>query len=289
MRVISFIIPSCTLLAVLLSVNANAQDLPEVESRVYYYLGELAKSKTDAEMDTLSSQIRNLFLSCINHPETFDYPFSRLKMCTIISPDNKFRLLNWNQPLRDGTHKYYGFVLLKDDKGIIHWLELKHTPDRKGWQRNKFYTHDNWPGALYYDIVPMGKKGRSENYILLAWDGADNMTNKKLVDVIQIKKDRVRFGGDVFEGEEGIGKRIILEYSNGVSASLKYYPKGGYIVYDHLSPRNPAMVGIFSDYGPDGSYDALKFEKGKWKLISNIEVNRFAPNDNAPYKNPGDN
>ena len=275
------------LLILLTSTLAYSLDLREVESRVAYYLGELAKSKSDVEMDSLSSKIRVLLMSCLDYPETFDYPFSALKMCTITSPDGRFRILNWNQPMRDGTHKYYGFIMIKDEQDAISWLELVHTPDRKGgWQRNKFYTHENWPGALYYEIIPMGKRGKNNDYLLLAWDGADHMTNKKIVDVIQIKKDRVRFGGDVFEGEEGFGKRVILEYSNGVSASLKYYPKGGYIVYDHLSPRNPSMIGIFSDYGPDGSYDALKFEKGKWKLISNIEVNRFAPNDNAPYLNP---
>lgn len=269
-----------------MTAGVCAQDLPEIESRVSYYLGELSRSTSDAEMDSLSSRIRNLFLSCFDYPQTFEYPFASLKMCNLTSPDGKFRLLNWNQPMRDGTHKYYGFVLMNNGEGAFSWLELNHTPDRKGWQRNKYYTHENWPGALYYEIVPMTKKGRGDSYILLAWDGVDNLTNKKIVDVIQIKKDRVRFGGDVFEGDDGFGKRIILEYSNGVSASLKYYSKGGYIVYDHLSPRNPAMVGIFSDYGPDGSYDALKFEKGKWKLIANIEVNRFAPNVSAPYINP---
>jgi hypothetical protein len=275
------------LLMALSCVSICAQDLSEVESRVAYYLSELAKSKSDDAMDSISSKIRNLFLSCIDYPQTFDYPFADLKMCTITAPDGKFRVLNWNQPMRDGTHKYYGFVLIKNAEGKISWLELIHTPDRKGWQRNKYYTHENWPGALYYEIIPMAKKGRGDTYVVLGWDGVDNLTNKKIVDVVQIKKDRVRFGGDLFEGEEGFGKRVILEYSNGVSASLKYYPKGGYIVFDHLSPRNPAMVGIFSDYGPDGSYDALKLEKGKWKLISNIEVNRFAPDNHAPYINPG--
>jgi hypothetical protein len=246
----------------------------------------LAKSKTDEEMDTLSSKIRRLFLSCINNPEIFEYPFSGLKMCTITSPDRKFRMLNWNQPLRDGTHKYFGFVLLRNEGGGHYWLELTQKTDRKGWQKTKYYTHENWPGALYYDIIPMEKRGRGDTYVLLAWDGMDNMTNRKIIDVIQVRKDRIRFGGDVFEGEDGIGKRVILEYSNGVSASLKYYPKGGYIVYDHLSPRNPAMQGIYSDYGPDGSYDALKFEKGKWKYISNIAVSRFSDESHQPYRDP---
>jgi len=264
----------------------SAQNFPEIESRASYYLGQLAKSTSDADMDTISSRIRNLFLSCIDNPEIFDYPFSSLKMCTITAPDRKFRILNWNQPLMDGTHKYYGFVLIRENEDSYAWLELIHKPDRKGWQRNKFYTHENWPGALYYEIIPTSKRGRGDSYMLLAWDGVDNMTNKKMVDVIQIRKDRIRFGGDVFEGEDGVGKRVILEYSNGVSASLKYYPKGDYIVFDHLSPRNPAMEGIYSDYGPDGSYDALKFDKGKWQWISNIEVSRFSEDRNLPCKDP---
>lgn len=284
----SLVLLRCAIFVMLLcfSKYSMAQNLSEVESRVSYLLSQLAKSKSDVEMDSLSSRIRTLFLSCLNNSEIFDYPFSSLKMCTITSPDGKFRLLNWNQPLIDGTHKYYGFVLIRENAESYSWLELVHKPDRKGWQRNKYYTHENWPGALYYEIIPMAKRGRGDSYVLLAWDGVDNLTNKKMVDVIQIRNERIRFGGDVFEGEEGIGKRVILEYSNGVSASLKYYPKRDYIVFDHLSPRNPAMVGIFSDYGPDGSYDALKFEKGKWKMISNIEVSRFSEDNNQPYRDP---
>lgn len=52
---------------------------------------------------------------------------------------------------------------------------------------------------------------------------------------------------------------------------LRYNEQEDIIVCDHLSPGNPKMKGKYEYYGPDFSYDAFDFEKGKWFHKSDID------------------
>jgi len=44
------------------------------------------------------------------------------------------------------------------------------------------------------------------------------------------------------------------------------------IVFDHLSPSKPSLVGVYEFYGPDFSYDGYKFEKGMLELYPDIDI-----------------
>ena len=44
-------------------------------------------------------------------PGSFTYPFDSLTtMARLTSPDKKFRILNWNIPLQNGSSSFYGFI-----------------------------------------------------------------------------------------------------------------------------------------------------------------------------------
>ena len=45
-----------------------------------------------------------------------------------------------------------------------------------------------------------------------------------------------------------------------------------FIIYDHLSPTSPQLEGMYDFYVPDGSYDAFKWEKGKWVYIKDFDA-----------------
>jgi hypothetical protein len=49
------------------------------------------------------------------------------------------------------------------------------------------------------------------------------------------------------------------------------------IVMDHLSPNNQIHHGNFKQYGPDLSYDGLKYEKEYWEYLTDIDFKRQAP------------
>jgi len=69
--------------------------------------------------------------------------------------------------------------------------------------------------------------------------------------------------------------------------SLKYAGHDKTIVFDHLSPANPALIKDFTSYGPDFTYDCFKLAKGKWNYMKNIEMRNNSDFDksNSPSKN----
>jgi hypothetical protein len=263
------------------------QSPAETETKLSMLHGQLAKADTEVMGDSLSNAMREILIQAFNYAETFEYPFEKLKFCTLTSVDKKIRFFNWNQPLPDGTHKYYCFVLIREKKGEEYfWIELKQMKQEQEKIENKFLTQDKWLGALYYDIIPMDKKGRGDTYTLLGWDGKDNLTTRKIIDAITITGKKIRLGATIFSTDDSVRKRFILEYSNDVSASVKYYPQKGCIVMDHLSPKNPIMTGVFADYGPDGTYHLFMLKKGKWEYIDNIDISEFSEGNIKPFYDP---
>lgn len=261
-------------------------DVKELELKLWKEHAQLAGELTDQEKDSISNRMRELILGCVTDPAMMTHDFESLKFGKLKSPDGRFRMLNWNLPYLDGTHKYFCFVFVKENKSESHWwVELSDQTKEGEKLENKFFTADKWLGALYYEVIPMDKKSK-DTYTLLGWDGKDRLTTRKIVEVMTISGKKVKFGSGIFKSDDGTKKRLILEYSDEVSTSVKYFSKKQAIVFDHLSPKNPVMFGIFSEYGPDGTYDMLKLEKGKWALKENVDVKSFADDNEQPYFDP---
>lgn len=259
----------------------------EAETALASLHSRINKVEQDTDGDSISQEMRQVFISTFDDATTFDYPFSKLQFCKLTSSDHHIRLFNWNLPRKDGTHTYFCFVLIWDNKTKNYtWTELKDYQREVEKIENKFLIPDKWFGALYYEIIPMEKKGRGDTYTLLGWDGKDRLTNRKIVDAITITNQKIRIGAGIYRSDDGTRKRIILEYSEDVSASVKFYPKKNCIVLDHLSPKNPMMIGIYADYGPDGSYDVLMLKGGKWEFIENVNIADFAAGNDKPFYDP---
>lgn len=271
----------------LLTFHLKAVDLVELEDSIAKCHSLLSKSHIDPEKDSLSNQMRTLLISALNDPAAFDYPFSKFNFSTVKSADNRIRLINWNTPYEDGTHRYQCFVLVREKKKeSFWWKELTDSMKESEKMENKFFTDEKWLGALYYEIIPMDKKNK-DTYTLLGWDGKDRLTTRKVIEVMTISGKKIKFGAGIFKGDDGTKKRVIMEYSDEVSSSVRYFPKKKCIIVDHLSPKNPNMTGIFADYGPDGSYDMYTLVKGKWEKSDNVDVRQFTEDDNKPFMNPG--
>ncbi len=272
---------------ILASLCVFGSSLEEAEIKLSYLHNQLSLSEDDARSDSICDAMRQTWITTFEHAEVFDYPFDALKFCTLTSKDHHIRLLNWNLPYRDGTYKYFCFLLIWDEESkSIQWHELIDTMHEPEKLDTRFLSPEKWLGTLYFDIIPMTKKGKSSTYTLLGWDGKDNLTTRKIIDAITINGDKIRIGANLFEYEGETHKRIILEYSNEVSASAKFYPKKNCIVMDHLSPKTAMMEGIFADYGPDGTYCLFILKKDKWQFMDAIDISQFADDDSKPYRDP---
>ena len=272
---------------ILASLCVFGSSLEEAEIKLSYLHNQLSLSEDDARSDSICDAMRQTWITTFEHAEVFDYPFDALKFCTLTSKDHHIRLLNWNLPYRDGTYKYFCFLLIWDEESkSIQWHELIDTMHEPEKLDTRFLSPEKWLGTLYFDIIPMTKKGKSSTYTLLGWDGKDNLTTRKIIDAITINGDKIRIGANLFEYDGDTHKRIILEYSNEVSASAKFYPKKNCIVMDHLSPKTAMMEGIFADYGPDGTYCLFILKKDKWQFMDAIDISQFADDDSKPYRDP---
>lgn len=268
---------------------SSSQTLEVLEDSLVASFSTLQSAQTDDVRTAASESMRKHFIQSFALPGVFNYPFARLDRITKKhASDGKVRVINWNQPNDNGTFRYYAFILWKTGKdSILHWQELKQSNRPVEKAESKILTPDKWPGALYYDVFPLrSDKKQNDSYIVLGWEGKDDLSTRKVIDVLVFSGDKVKLGAPIFQSEAGARKRHYFEYSNEVSMSLKYFPEKKCIVFDHLSPKSDASKGIYADYGPDGTYDMYQLDKDKFVYMENIDISQFSNGDKKPYFDP---
>ncbi|MFC3559126.1 hypothetical protein [Pedobacter jamesrossensis] len=228
-------------------------------------------------------------VEALKEPNSFSYPFDSLKTVSVIkSPDQLFRTLSWYVQLENGTYRYYGAIQMNNKSGLKLFPLIDQTDNIA--DPNIITTNQKWFGARYYEIIPVVSSARLPYYVLLGWKGNTLETTKKVIEILSFDKDNANFGMPVFDGKELKGKnRIIFEYNKQNAMVLKTDKNAGLIVFDHLSPFDPEMVGKFQFYGSDGDTDAFKIIGGKLKLQENVVLKNEANSSDALYADPTKN
>lgn len=268
---------------------------PEGWENLRYYedslktcLDSLRKSPTDAIRKTWNKQFKDLLKETLEMKGAMDYPFDSLKsIAKLTSPDHYFRIFNWNVQNNNGTFTYYGFVLVPDNK--IRIFELFDQGITIKEPEDKTLDNRKWLGALYYDIIISGTKGRKE-YTLLGWDGHNKTSARKIIDVMVIQSDKIQFGAPIFVGsDKSVKKRIVFEFSSQASMTLRYNEKEQLLVYDHLIPESPAAEGIPEFYFPDGSFDGFRLENERWIFVPDVDARRGKDKKDRWWNDPKKN
>jgi len=189
------------------------------------------------------------------------------------SSDKRFRIITWNLPAADGTYRFFGRVQVYGNKKTpAKIILLTDNSDQLLKPASRTLKPEEWYGAIYYQIVRKSWK-KEVTYTLLGWDGNTAFSNKKLIDILYFdKQDNIHFGLPVFGDGKRYRHRVFFEFAERVSMSLRYQEKVSMIVFDHLSPTSPSMQGQYEFYSPDFTYDAFRFEKGKWQFVSDYEA-----------------
>ena len=274
LKIISLIVFG--LLSALAKANYKIENtLPEMsvlEDSMKSYATFIQLGKTDEEKNEANDKFKLFLEKALNSSESFTYPFDSLKsIAKLTSPDKQIRIYNWVIPYVDGSFAYCGYIQKKvgRKKFIIYPLIDKSEENSRGIDM-KVLSNYQWYGSLYYKII-QPKKRINKTYVLLGWDGNDRTSNKKLIDVFYFdEKKEPKFGLPVFKLDKKAVNRIIFEYNEGASMSLRYEEDKNTIIYDHLEPSHPQLVGQYQFYGPDFSYDSLKYKKGFWNLIKDV-------------------
>lgn len=248
------------------SVTASSVTVAE---KLNTYFNEIDLSENDSITYSINEKIKQEVLEFAEADSNF-YKISIGcgRIGSVISPDSKLKIISWNYKLQDNGFAYETIIIKNSNK---------KKPKVKAWSisskeafkptENKIYNSKNWYGALYYNIVPW--KG---DYILLGYSTYNNISKVKVIEVLNLEKKRPTFGQKVFKKGNKSFSRMVFEYSYMANMSLVYNSETKQFVFDHLSPEEPSMKGLYQYYGPDFSVDILQ-ERGKiWEYKSDVDV-----------------
>ncbi|MBU8893259.1 MAG: hypothetical protein KOO66_10805 [Bacteroidales bacterium] len=252
-------------------------NIKNYEDSLKYYFSLLATEVNDQNKEDLNDEILKLFRKAISIEGSFDYSFDSLIYTGVIySSDNKVKIITWNLPYNNRTYKYFGFIQYKKSGKRIYSYELHDNSEIIKKPEYSVLSHENWYGALYYKII-VNKYAGKVYYTLLGADLNNLLSKKKLIEILYFDKNELPVLGKlVFKNRNLSVSRIIFEFNAQSNMVLTYDEEKEMIIYDHLSPSRPGLQGQYEFYGPDFSYDGLKFERGIWNSYQDIDVRNFS-------------
>jgi hypothetical protein len=211
---------------------------------------------------------------------SFQYRFDRLKSLSILAPpDSSFRIFTWQLFVNDSTYRYYGAIQMNSKE-----LKLFPLIDRSDEMDNRplheTMPPDKWYGALYYNLRQFDTKEETK-YLLFGYDAYAFFEKRKIIEVLSFDAaGKPVFGAPVFDKPNAKVNdlRLMFEYSAEASVRVNWDEQYQMVLFDHLIPW-PSPFGRGITQVPDGSYDGLKLEKGRWKFIDKVfnDVQEEAP------------
>ena len=228
--------------------------------------------------DTLSAtgpvleQIQEIMPEALAMDGAMEFPWSRLdRIGVILSEDGRLRIFTWHVMADPDHYQYYGYIQVNLRRDQIRIVELEDNlmPQRNLTRLEQ--TTEDWYGKLYYQIITETYK-RNTYYTLLGLDFNDSRSTIKTIETISFQRRNPRFEQGMYLVGEVQQDRMVLEYSSQVSISVRYDPSVRMITYDHLVPLHPIYRNNYEFYGPDGSYDGLKFSDGTWVFQRDIDA-----------------
>jgi hypothetical protein len=266
-----------------LAASASAAQEDGALSRAIAAAKAMPTAGTDAARDSLSAVLKQALRSVLDRPEGLTVRLDSLPLSRVDAPDGRFRIITWNVPRRDGSHGYEGLLLVRE--GQRHHLhELRDRTDQIAAPEVPELGVNKWYGALYYDMVPVRRAGRTW-YTLLGWKGYSKVETRKVIEVLWFRGAQPRFGAPLF-GEGKLKRtRQVFGYSFQATMLLRHDKEQGRIILDHLSPARPDLEGQWAFYGPDLSYDAYVWDKDHWRLQRDVDV-RDPRRDPRPFNAP---
>ena len=259
-------------------------------------LSQLSKriwqQKSDTDMLSANEAFFSKFQTVLNNPHSLNFALDSIKGITRVANENgSLRIFTWNIPLSDGSNKYFGFVQVNGDS--LKVFPLRSTMAESGNFEDLQLSYNQWYGAIYYGLINVKISGQ-QAYTLLGWDGYTSGSNRKLIEILTVdKQGNLQFGLPVFKTDHGLKNRVVKEYAEKATMTLRYdyqsilIQKGKkvkkddtwLIVMDRLVPMDPSMKGFYKYYVAAGdTYDGFVFRDGFWSFVEDVEVvNRALP------------
>ena len=279
------LLASACVLALPLLSQSQTMELARVQAAH----ASLRQAQNQDDRLALHGQLQSLWVEAAEAGQLMDVDWTSWNEAVVDLGDGSDRVVvyTWNVELDDRTQRYGGWVAQAAPESELGytWTALSHDLEVDLLDNNRMHRHDRWQGGLYYDGVLTLDKN-TPVYTMLAWDGADGLTNRKWVETIDLRNGRVRFGSPRFELADGLRKRHVMAYADAVQAVLRIEREPLRIIMDDLAPQDPAFQGQPAFYGPTLSYNALTWKNGRWHFQKNIAVANPEDGQNREYRDP---
>lgn len=269
-------------------VGGYSQALVDAEDSLKYYLDSTRKTKIEKNMFAWNNKFRKKLEKTLELEGAFDYPFDKLSTIgKMVSPDKYFRLFNWNVERPDMSQAYFGYILVPTNRKGDRVIELLDRSEGIEKPETQSLNNQRWYGCLYYKIIVSKERGRSNEYTLLGFDMGNTAVKRRIVEVLTFAGNKANFGMAIFDyGDKTLRKRVVFEHSAQVQMALRWEEQNKRIVFDHLEPISANAEGLREFYFPDGSYDILMLEEGRWVFKPQVVVGNDKDKMDKFYKAP---
>lgn len=242
------------------------------EDSVATFSNDLQKKIMEDERLEVCYAMIPILVKALKQENAFSYPFDNLEFISkIYAPDSTFRILTWFVRLDDVGYKYFGTLQMNDESKQL--LPFFHEQEPIENLVKETLPLNKWYGAMYYNVTKVSYD-KKDYYMLYGWDGNNLLTHKKVLDVLHFKEGKPVLGAPIIEYEsamqQGTFNRVFLEYNKGATVNLNYDDELKMIVFDHIVPEDGKSFGMYPTYIPDGTYEALRFEKGVWRYVEKV-------------------
>ncbi len=244
---------------------------------------KLYEDHSDSIKLEVNDSLESLMADVLSKTSALDVSADTLKFLkSLISEDEKFRLISWAYPISGNRHRYSGFIQRFNKDGASDTLiNLRFTKDKDDLYA--VLPAEEWPGAVYFDLIEKRSK-QGTTYTLFGWMAAGSGRAKRVIEVLDFdSKGAAMFGKPVFIIDPVKNQsRVIFEFTDQVPFHLAYemHPMPGkkrkkteMIVFNRLVGNNPRMGRVYKGSVPDYStFDGLFFSDGKWRLYRDLDL-----------------
>jgi len=263
-----------------LQVNADADTsaFQPALTRLKLLGDSVLRGKSDQARSQANAEFSALIDSILNTAGGAGLSFKNLECLSVAaSRDGKVKLISWMLLLKSEqpSYTFYGYLLHRKETGVpftVVRLEASQSGSKEEMENLKLQPPD-WHGCIYYAVIHHRYK-KNDHYMLLGWAPLSPAITRKLVEPLRIQEKKVQLGAPVIRAGGKAKHRLVFDYNAQATMTLRYDERMKMLVMDHLSPSDPRpeAKGMYNLYGPDFSYDGLKFAKGHWNFLRDIDV-----------------
>ncbi|HKK61940.1 MAG TPA: hypothetical protein VJ951_05235 [Bacteroidales bacterium] len=246
-------------------------EIVKAENQLQSLFNELYNYDFEGHKHGVARQIDSLFIHALSIPGSFNHKWKKLdKIGRLESDDGVLKVFSWLYKVSNNDYRYYAYMQFADrNESKLYVLKPGNAENIK--EESYPQAFDDWHGKVYYEIITTREKRRTY-YTLLGLDMNNAKSSIKTVEIIALHRGEPQFVDQKILDEGKVKDRLVFEYSSDVNASLRFNEMLDMIVFDHLTPLHPLYTGNYEFYGPDGSYDGLRFTEGIWVREADVDA-----------------